>query len=187
MGNYVFEIGSTAQSAIWHPLWVDDQVLARVNLMKMTKSLLTSLSSPLIRVTIKQDSNMTICTFFTWLTTGTSVPRRSIWQPLGVPSIWVNVNADKMWIGDSVGIKDPRTLTGSEGTRVPSCWERGSLMSHNCDNQEVETLPEAPRWSSLKGVIKTDVLQSREMKGKRKSSFDVAVSERICSASISGD
>lgn len=64
-----------------------------------------------------------------------------------VTSIWVNANADKMCRSDNASTQDLCTLTGSESQSVSFLRRENkgdSLMRQNCDNQEVETLPEAP-------------------------------------------
>lgn len=103
-----------------------------------------------------------------------------------VTPLWVNANADKMCRSDNVSTQDLCTLTWSERESVSFLLteRKGDfLMSHNCDNQEVETLPEAPDWSTLKEAIK---MFKREG-NKGMDSTDVAVSETIWLASIYQD
>lgn len=80
----------------------------------------------------------------------------------------VNANAANMCSGDNFSTTDLKTLKRCERDSV------SSLMSHNRDNQEVETLPEAPRWSALKGCCK-DGTGVEEWGG---SSFDVVVTKK---------
>ena len=76
-------------------------------------------------------------------------------------------------MGDSLSLGDSRTLTGSEKKSF------SSLMSRNCDNQEVKPYL-SPQMKCFKGGYKGG--SERE-----KSSFDVVVSKRICVASVSPD